>query len=229
MIDWHTHMLPKMDDGSRDAAESISLLKMLSQQGVDTVVATPHFLANDESVDVFLKRRKNAFDQLQTQLPEDAPKIVLGAEVKYYQGIGRMSELEKLCIEGSKLLLLEMSMSRWTEYTVRELVELSGSRDVTLLLAHVERYWKLQSNDTWERLYDSGILMQVNASFFTGIGTRRRALQMLKDGAVQFIGSDCHNVTSRPPNIGKAFEIIEKKLGDDFLNQMNEYGYSVFK
>lgn len=228
MIDWHSHILPEMDDGSRDVAESISLLNMLSQQGADIVAATPHFLANNESVDGFLERRKNAFDQLQTQLPEGAPKIVLGAEVKYYQGISRLPEFEKLRIEGSNLLLLEMSMSRWTEYTVRELVELSGSRKATILLAHVERYWKLQSEETWERLYDSGILMQVNASFFTGIGTRRRALQMLKDGAVQFIGSDCHNVTSRPPNIGKAFEIIEKKLGDDFLNQMNEYGYSVF-
>lgn len=227
MIDWHSHILPKMDDGSRDAAESTELLKMLSRQGADTVAATPHFYANDESVGKFLERRQIAFEDIQAQSFEGAPKILLGAEVKYYQGISRMSDLSKLCIEGSRLLLLEMSMSKWTEYTVRELVELSGSGEVTVMLAHVERFLKLQSNNTMDRLYDSGILMQVNASFFTDIGTRRRALSLLKDQAIHFIGSDCHNVTSRPPCIGKAFEIIKKKFGDDFVDQINEHGYSM--
>ena len=43
------------------------------------------------------------------------------------------------------------------------------------------------------------------------------------------MGSDCHNVTSRPPRIGQAFEYIQKKLGGDFITQMNEYGYSMLE
>lgn len=227
MIDWHSHVLPSMDDGSRDVEESLSLLQMLSEQGVHTVIATPHYYANDESVNDFLDRRKSAFDLLCKQTLHDSQKILLGAEVRYYQGISRMAELKRLCIEGSKLLLLEMPFSKWTEYTVRELVELAGSKDLTVVLAHIERYMKLQLSGTWERLRESGVLMQVNATFFTEFGTRRKALSLLENGGIQFLGSDCHNMTSRPPCIGRAFEIIEKRHGTNFLCQMNEYGYAM--
>ena len=229
MIDWHTHILPAMDDGSHNLNESISLLNMQVSQGVSTVIATPHFYANDETVDSFLQRRKNSFELLKTELTEATVEVKLGAEVKYYQGISRMDKLESLRIEGSKLLLLEMPMTAWTEYMVRELVELSGKSSVQIVLAHIERYLSLQKRSVWERIYDSGILTQVNASFFTTLISRHKALSLLKEGKIQFIGSDCHNITSRPPQIGKAFEIIQKKLGDDYISQMNEYGYSMLE
>lgn len=218
-----------MDDGSHNLNESISLLNMQVSQGVSTVIATPHFYANDETVDSFLQRRKNSFELLKTELTEATVEVKLGAEVKYYQGISRMDKLESLRIEGSKLLLLEMPMTTWTEYMVRELVELSGKSSVQIVLAHIERYLSLQKRSVWERIYDSGILTQVNASFFTTLISRHKALSLLKEGKIQFIGSDCHNITSRPPQIGKAFEIIQKKLGDDYISQMNEYGYSMLE
>ena len=68
--------------------------------------------------------------------------------------------------------------------------------------------------------------MQVNANFFTTLFSRHKALSLLKEGKIQFIGSDCHNTNTRPPQINKAFEIIQKKLGDDYISQINEYGYS---
>ncbi len=227
MIDWHSHILPAMDDGSRDCEESIELIHMLSTQGIKTVVATPHFYANDESVEEFLKRRKEAFDTLKEQLPKDAPNILLGAEVRYYSGISRMDELKKLCIEGTDLLLLEMPMMKWTEYMVREIIELASTSKMTVILAHVERYISLQSRETMNRLYDSPIKMQVNVSFFLGMMTKRKALSMLENGDIEFIGSDCHNVTSRAPQIGKAFDVIRRKLGEEFLLQFDEYGYSI--
>ena len=64
MIDWHSHILPAMDDGSKDVAESISMLGMQTSQGVGTVIATPHFYANDETVAAFLKRRAEASEAL---------------------------------------------------------------------------------------------------------------------------------------------------------------------
>lgn len=227
MIDWHSHILPAMDDGSRDTAESISLLNMHVSQGISTVIATPHFYANDETVASFLERRKQALELLKSELPEGAPEIRLGAEVKYYQGISRMADLKDLRIEGSKLLLLEMPMSHWTEYMVRELIELSGKSSIKIVLAHVERYFHLQKQAVWDRLFENGILAQVNASFFHSFATKRKAIALLQEGSIQLIGSDCHGVTSRPPQIDKAFEVIRKKLGDEYLNQMNEYGYSL--
>ena len=227
MIDWHSHILPEMDDGSRDTAESISMINMLSMQGIGTVIATPHFYANDETVDSFLERRKSAFERLTAELPEGSPEILLGAEVRYYQGINRMADLKALRIEGTKLLLLEMPMSSWTEYMVRELIEMSGRSSIKVILAHVERYMALQKQSVWNRLLESGILMQVNASFFTSFASKRKALSLLKEGDVHFIGSDCHDLKSRPPHIGKAFEVIQKKLGENHLKQMNEYGHSL--
>ncbi len=226
MIDWHSHILPQMDDGSRDVAESLSLLKMLSSQGVKTAIATPHFYANDESAERFLERRQNSFSALKEQLFEDAPNILLGAEVKYYQGISKMQGLKSLCIEGTGLLLLEMPVSRWTEYTIRELIELSSRGDIRIVLAHIERYYSLQKASVWDRLYDSGILMQVNASFFIGI-TRRKALAMLKNNEIHFIGSDCHNVQSRPPQLDRAYEAITKRFGEGITFHINELGNSM--
>lgn len=227
MIDWHSHILPEMDDGSHDAAESISLINMQVSQGIDTVIATPHFYANDEAVDAFLDRRKKSFELLKAELLADSPKILLGAEVRYYQGISRMADLKALRIEGSKLLLLEMPISSWTEYMVRELVEMSGRSSIRIVLAHIDRYLNLQKQSVWERMQESGILMQANAGFFVSLASRRKALSLLKEGNIHLVGSDCHNTKSRPPQIGKAFEIIQKKLGEEYIHQMNEYGHSL--
>lgn len=227
MIDWHCHILPDIDDGSRSVNESLRLLKMQAEQGVKTAVATPHFYANDESAEEFLKRREASFLNLKSRLPAGAPEILLGAEVRYYPGISRMSGLKQLAIEGTRLLLLEMPMSKWTEYTVSELFELAASRNVTLILAHIERYYFLQSPDIWENLRNCNILMQANSGFFIGWRTRHKALNLLENGKIQLIGSDCHNINSRPPQIKKAFDIIQSRYGKSLINQMSEYGYSL--
>ncbi len=223
MIDFHSHILPGIDDGSQSVSESLALLQALSDQGVETVVATPHFYANHESVERFLSRRAAAAAALKAALPEDAPEILCGAEVKYYSGISRMTGLKDLCIEGSNLLLLEMSMSRWTEYTVKEVIELAGSGDLTLVMAHMERYMKFQDDQVIRRLYESGLRMQFNASFFVEFSTKRKAISMLRNGQIHLLGSDCHNLSSRPPQMGKACDWIRKKLGQEFLAQLNAY------
>jgi len=203
----------------------LAMLSSLAAQGVDTVAATPHFYANDESVTAFLERRAAAFDRLRGATGEIT--LLLGAEVRYYPGIGRMEELPLLQIGESGLLLLEMPVSSWTEYTVRELSELADSRGIQLVLAHIERYLPLQKPAVWKRLYESGILMQVNASFISSLVTRRKALRMLSQGRIHFLGTDCHNTTTRPPQLASAAAVMEKRLGGDFIRQMNEFGYTV--
>lgn len=227
MIDWHSHILPCVDDGSRSLEESIALVDALRTQGVDLIVATPHYYANDESVDEFLARRDDSFRCLKGALCENSPEVVLGAEVRYYPGISRMAELKRLRIEGTKQLLLEMPTSKWTEYTVREIIELSGISGINLVLAHIERYFPLQSASVRDRLYESGIQMQVNASCFRDVFLKRRVLRLLDEGYIHFVGSDCHNMSSRPPRMNAAVEAISKRFGNDFLSQMTEYGYSV--
>ena len=96
-----------------------------------------------------------------------------------------------------------------------------------IVLAHVERYLSHQSSEVLERLSDSSLLMQVNAAFFTQLSSRRKALRLLGDGVIRFLGSDTHNTKTRPPLIGKAVEVIQKKFGDGFIEEMNGYGYSM--
>ena len=228
MIDWHNHVLPAMDDGSRDVAESIAMMQAQAAQGVTMVIATPHFYANDESVASFLQRRDRSMATLRQQWQDGMPSLRLGAEVHYYPGISRMEGLSSLCIEGSKLLLMEMPMSRWTDSMVRELTDLSGRDGLCLVLAHIDRYLSLQDKEVWNRLLENGILMQTNASFFSNFTTKRKALALLREGYIHLLGSDCHNMTTRPPRIRKAAGVIQRRFGDDSLCQMNEFGYSLF-
>ena len=229
MIDWHCHILPALDDGSGSVSESLELLSLLASQGIETVIATPHFFADSESVDSFINRRQHSFDTLTSSLTEDHPKILLGAEVKYYPGISRMNDLEKLCIENTNLLLLEMPCSQWKEFTLRELFEISATRGLKIILAHVERYFPMQDKSVWNSCLENGILIQVNSSYLYEFFTKRKAISNLERGKIHFIGSDCHNLKLRPPRIDEAFAVVKNKLGSDFLEQMNEFGYMILK
>jgi protein-tyrosine phosphatase len=215
-----------MDDGSHTTAESIMLLQMLCSQGVKTAVATPHYYANAESIEEFLKRRQAVFNVLQEDKPEYAPKVILGAEVKYFHGISKMPNLQKLMIEGTDLLLLEMPMRRWTQYMISEITQLSAVKGITVVLAHYNRYLKQQSKDLWDYLYKNDIVLQANAEFFTDFSTRRKAIAFLKQGIIPLIGSDCHNLKHRPPKIGTAYEIIKKRTNTGTVEQILKYADS---
>lgn len=228
MIDFHSHILPSIDDGSKSIDESLQLLKILKRQGIDKIVATPHFYANHNSVEEFLEKRRLSYESLVPFLTDDLPQIRLGAEVKYYEGISRLENLNKLCVEGSKLLLLEMSMMKWTAYTLRELTELASQGRVTVVLAHIERYLRFQPFDLIYELVDSGILIQANADFFLSFGSRHKALSMLNRNLIHFIGSDCHDLINRPPKMMDAISYIKRKAGDDLLLQMNHFADTFF-
>lgn len=229
MTDFHSHILPNMDDGSRSVQESIKMLEMLALQGVKRVVATPHFYANHETVEQFLKRREESYAKLREHLREGLPEIVLGAEVRFYDGISRMENLEQLCVQNTDLLLLEMPSTVWTQSIIRQLVDISCSGKVTLALAHIERYGALQKGSALETLLENDVIMQINAGFVTRLATRSRAIKMLKKGYVRLLGTDCHNLTDRAPDMGTATEIISKKISPEFLEYINDYADSVFE
>ena len=81
MIDFHSHFLPGMDDGSKSVQESLKMLSLARDSGVNQIVATPHFYASKESPEHFLRRRESSWETLKEALPDDAPQIWLGAEV----------------------------------------------------------------------------------------------------------------------------------------------------
>ncbi len=216
MTDIHSHVLPGVDDGSRSVGESLKMLDAAVDQSVDTIAATPHFYAHVDSPDVFLKRRNDACELLKNAVTERHPKILLGAEVYFFEGIHRSEAIMDFRIEGTNLLLIEMPFSRWTDHMINEILLLNEERDCQVVLAHIERYLTYQKKSVLEELIARGILIQSNAEFFISKKTRRKALKLLRQKKIHFLGSDCHNTDSRPQNVGEAYEIIGSE-GRDFI------------
>lgn len=200
MIDFHTHILPGIDDGSKSVSESVTMLRMQMRQGIRTVVATPHFYADRTSPELFLEEREQAWMELEPYLWPELPDVYLGAEVQYFEGISTVDEIKLLKITGSDLLLLEMPFQRWTVRMVEDVLELNDRPDVRIVLAHIERYLAKQPKELWQNLRDCGVLMQSNVSFFADWKTRYKAMSMLAKGEIHMLGTDCHNKTYRPPN-----------------------------
>lgn len=225
MLDFHSHILPEIDDGAQSVDESITMLRMLKEQGVSTVALTSHYIAMDESPAEFLENRKIAFEKLNDEIEksgEDLPKLLLGAEVYYYPGISKMEELSSLSLESTNLLLLEMPMAPWGEYAFREIEEIINTSSITVVLAHIERYLKYLKKGSLERLLDMGALIQVNASFLFSRHTKRKSLKMFKEGQFHFIGSDCHNTQHRPPRINDAIDVLKEKFSNESIDKFFE-------
>lgn len=223
MIDFHSHILPGIDDGSRHVEESLALLNQMREQGVTAVVATPHFYADEQSVDSFLQRRAEAYDRLMAQCSDTVPRILLGAEVLYYNGISRLEGLEDLCIDGTRVLLLELPFTRWSSTVTHEVLEIANNMNLTVVLAHIERYMRYQRRGVFDEFYRNGVIMQVNASYFADRSGRRAALRQLGAGQIHLLGSDCHGVQNRPPRMAEAADVIRKKYGDVLIEELNGY------
>jgi protein-tyrosine phosphatase len=224
MIDFHMHVLPAMDDGSPDEATSLAMMETTAAYGVDTIAATSHFYGEDNSPTEFLARRQRAYDRLMNAVQGRGglPQVRLGAEVRFFSGISGMEELGKLCLEGTDLLLLEMPFVPWTDRMLREVESIAG-RGLTPVAAHVERYMDIQDRKTMGRFMDMPILIQCNASFFVRRKTSRKALKLLKERRIHFLGSDAHNMTLRAPNLGEALELVERRLGPSALDHLQAY------
>ncbi|MDD3231409.1 MAG: hypothetical protein PHE09_19680, partial [Oscillospiraceae bacterium] len=77
-------------------------------------------------------------------------------------------------------------------------------------------------------LHQHGILLQANAEYFTRRLTQRAAIKALKNGEIYLLGSDCHNMNTRKPNMDEAANIIKRKLGDGVLDRLNYHGWVAF-
>ena len=209
IVDFHTHILPGMDDGSADPAESAAMLAEEARQGVDLVVLTPHFYATENSPRQFLARRSAAYQRLMQVVRPEFPQLRLGAEVQYFEGMSRAESLDALRVEGTPLLLLEMPFSRWPSRTVSEVLELNDQQGMQVVLAHVERYLSMQREEVWRTFAENGVLMQASASAFRSWGKRRKIRSMMRDGMIRFFGSDCHNMDDRPPNLNAAYRYVD--------------------
>ncbi len=211
LLDVHTHILPGMDDGSASAEESLEMLALSRAQGVEHLALTPHFYARRESPGEFLARRTRAQEKLTDAAKgkKDIPILYAGAEVEFFDGISRVEEIKALCIGDSGVLLVEMPFCKWNRKMIEELLLLRDNFDVLPMLAHIERYLAWSNEEMLDELLGEDILIQANASFFLrDWWASRTAFRMLKERRIHLLGSDCHNMSRRPPNLAQAVERI---------------------
>ncbi len=230
MIDFHSHILPKTDDGSSSSNESIEMLSITGQQGIKCIVATPHFYASEESPSDFLVRRNSSYKRLLTKTDGvSLPKIIPGAEVGYFEGMSDCEQLRSLMISGTPLVMVEMPVCKWSDRMLHELSAIYEKQGIIPLIAHVDRYIKLlHDKKIIDKLSGLPVLIQANASFFIDKKTSRLALSLLSKEKIHLLGSDCHNTTSRQPNLGYASEIIGDKLGNEAVKKIIANGRLVF-
>ena len=242
MIDFHTHILPGIDDGSRDIEMTERMLRAEQKQGVTHIYATPHFYAHRRSVKQFIERRGKALEMTRSLIassePDSLPDVTAGAEVYYFNGMGRADQLRDLCIEGTDILLLEMPFEQWHKEQYKDITDILIKQKLRIVLAHVERYGGLQKNkEIWDRIMELPLTLQMNAgSFITGLAsgmharrTSRLCFSLLSAHESCIIGTDCHNLTDRAPNLVEARQMIEKKAGRARLTQLDEYTEKLLK
>ncbi len=227
MIDLHTHILPNIDDGAKDEKTSITMLQKEIQQGVSTVVFTPHYYGIKYSPERFFECRSEAFMQIKEQIPSSMDTR-LGAEF-HFTGINVL-EYETLCkfaIEGTKYILFELPFAtKWTGALLEKIAEFIDETEFTPIIAHVERYNEVLKNPSLiNELVQYGCLIQVNAQAFMDKWEKSFVFALLKRGLVHCVGSDAHDLEGRAPCLGDVNQMLEKAgYGEEWKNAQNIMG-----
>ncbi len=231
MIDLHTHILPGLDDGANDLAESLAMAQVAHNDGIKTIVATPHVLQGvfDNEKDTILA----AVAALNTALQEQniALEVLPGAEYYLEPDLPqRLSREELLTInDNGRYLLVELPSGFIPESTPQLLYEIQ-LQGVTPIIAHPERNLGfIKRPGDLQELISRGILAQITSASITGFfgkEVKQSALGFLKQGLVQLLGSDAHSPRGRAPLLSQAVQAIEKSLGTaaaEQLAQQNSY------
>ena len=231
VTDFHSHILPGIDDGSRSVEESIAMLRIEAEQGIRHVVATPHFYPQYQTPEAFLEKRDHAVAILREEMQkhEGLPQLSVGAEVYFFHGISQSECLKELTIAQKSCILLEMPEYSWSDSMFREIADIYSRQGITPIIAHVDRYRRyFRSSKIPQRLQAMPVLVQANAEFFLNRATVGKACRMLRGGQIHLLGSDCHNLTSRTPNLADAVANIRKRCGEDAIAAIREHETFIF-
>lgn len=218
MVDLHTHILPGMDDGARDAAEAAALIKLLKKQGIAAAVLTPHYHPYLESVSDFSERRRLSYESIK----DYGFNMILASETYLSESLFSNDSIDELTIADTGHLLLELPFQeKWGSSVFRQIGRIITKYDVKPIIAHAERYAPVQTNKEkeLEALADLGCRLQFNIDSFIDRRTRSAMLHYLRRGWVDFVGSDCHNLTDRRPRFDEFQSIMKKKMKCEYQQE----------
>lgn len=225
MIDWHTHILPGMDDGSKTQEMSCQMLEELRVQGAEEVFATPHFyLEKGETPSDFVKRRQESY--LKLSVHPLYPHVHLGAEVSISAGLAQTDGLELLKLGQTPYILLEPPYEDWQEWVYQTIFAVEAKYKLRPVIAHLDRYFDIvrDRKKIW-RFAEMGYIIQIN----TCVSQKNRfhpVYKLIKEYKPIVFGTDTHNLTSRPPRIEE--KILRKKLGASKWDEINHCSANLF-
>jgi len=226
MIDLHSHIIPGVDDGSRNENESQLMLEAAISAGIHTIVATPHYnyKYTNEKVKVFAEVEKLKQIITRNNLKID---ILPGQEIRIYGELLEDYEAGKLLTiaDNGSYMLVEFPFQHVPLYAEKLLYDIE-LRGIKPIIAHPERNSEfLENPDKLYKLVTKGALTQLTTSSITGhFGkkTEKFSEQLIKANLVHVIATDAHNITDRPFNMNQAYEVIMKKYGADYVSYFKE-------
>lgn len=193
MTDWHSHILPGVDDGVKSMEQALEILERYEHYGISRVWFTPHIMEDYPNTTSGLRAR---FDELR-EAYKGAVELNLASENMLDNIFAERLEANDLLPIGDdgSMLLVETSYYNAPMHFY-ETLEAVKSKGYYPLLAHPERYNYIDSMDTYRKLKDMGVRFQVNLMSLAGhYGTRVRdkARRIVAEGMADHFGSDLHH------------------------------------
>lgn len=197
-LDFHSHILPGIDDGAKDINESLMLAKALKDWGFDRVTCTPHITSKYPNTpqDIMPK-----FEHLK----EELDKSGIGLDIRLSAEYRLVPETWPKVLENNwlmpiedRFILMELPISHIEEMGLINPVEefrKIASMGLTPILPHPERYFYLTEQELSDIL-DAGGKIQCNYGSYAGLygeEVRQRAVALQDKGMVSFYGTDLHN------------------------------------
>lgn len=213
MIDLHSHILPNVDDGSKDMSMSIEMIKEAIKCGTRKIVATPHYAKGYYTNEY--NKIKEIFPEFKEKIEEELDiQIYHGQEVYFTENILEEFKRGNIgTINDSRYMLIEFPPLDFKVDSLDYLYELQ-IRDIVPVVAHPERYRAVMRNpEILNEFIEAGCLFQLNGTSLHGAfgkEAQKASKILLNNGVYNFIGSDAHRNDKRTMNLTESFEIIKK-------------------
>jgi len=218
LTDYHCHILPGIDDGAYDVDTSLAMIETMKEQGVERIIATPHFYAHEErSLTEYLIRREIAYESIADFAAEQ--NIMLGAEIAIEHGISKIHGIDRLAIEDTGNILLELPFRDLEDWMLEEIDAIASEYGLTVILAHVHRYLEYYSAENVERLLKTDAVFQFNNEAFLVERDKALLKQLIDDKKRIVFGSDAHNMGARHPN----WDMILEECDPEILEASNNF------
>ncbi len=228
MIDLHSHILPGIDDGSPSMKESVNMCRIAFEDGIRTVVATPHYKPG------FIENSRNKILRAVKELNGEISKkgidleILPGCEALAFPELPELIKAGEIVTlnNSGKYLLLELPCQGVEVDSIKELIFKLEVINVIPIIAHPERYVFVQKEpEIMREFVNLGALGQITSSSLCsgrGSSSGKTAGYFLERGLAHIIASDAHNCTSRKPALKEAFQLAQELVGTEKFKKISE-------